>query len=176
MERFYSSSGGIRTLTSQILNLVPLPLGYAARKGSSMKNKWPKPFGYPIAIGLKHRVAKKHINRLGRNMFRRFREFDGFELGAIVCTCTGYNTRVISVEPSYIRIGKGWFLYDLNFETDGPGCSMYHCGVSLPRSLEEIEKWRKALVEYYSSNGDVWGFVAKYSKIEFATNGTILVE
>ena len=32
MERFYSSSGGIRTLTDQVLNLVPLPLGYAAKE------------------------------------------------------------------------------------------------------------------------------------------------
>jgi len=130
-----------------------------------------KPFGFPAWIGVKKRIAKKIINSCGRDMFRRFQEFDKYKIGDLVCTCDGLNSRVVEIEPEYVFTRRGKVLIDLDIRTDKNSCSMYHCGVMPPISYKEALAYRDGIIKQWADN-DVWGFALRYSNITIHEDGT----
>lgn len=133
----------------------------------------PRVFGHPLWVGVKRRVAKKHINRHGRNMLQRLLKLAETSSSGnnLVYACTGLNCKVTRVEPSYRRVGNGRVLWDLDFETDKGGCSLYHCGVDAPISYEEALAHRDRVVQRWTGN-DYYGFAERYSKITINPDGT----
>ncbi|MGW8177461.1 MAG: hypothetical protein ACWGQW_01485 [bacterium] len=130
-----------------------------------------KPFGFPAWTRTKRRIAKKIINSYGRNIFDRWQQFSTLRVGDLVRTCDGLNSKVVSVEPVYVQVGKGKVLIDLDITTDKTSCSVFHCGVSLPISYEEALSYRDKIIAAWSSN-DEWGFAERYSAMTINKDGT----
>ena len=129
-------------------------------------------FGFPLYVGLKRRVAKKHINMFGdRRTWKRFLALDGFKIGDLVSTCDGLNSRVVRVKPWYIRVGLGKVLCDLDVDTDRNWCSVYHCGVGPPITFEAAVQYRDNIMRRYPL-GHEYGFHERYSKMTINPDGT----
>jgi len=132
-----------------------------------------KPFGIPAWSGVKERIAKKIINSYGRDMFQRFKEFETYGVGSLVCMCDGLNSRVVEVEPKYKNTKRGRVLVDLDIITDRNNCSMYHCGVTPPISYERALQYRDDIINQWKDN-DVWGFALRYSDMVINNDGTYI--
>lgn len=78
----------------------------------------PKPFGLTLYSNVSKRIAKKIIKSYGRDMWRRFKEFERFKLGYLVCTCDGLNSRVLSLAPYYQLTRYGKVLVDIEFSKE----------------------------------------------------------
>lgn len=111
----------------------------------------PTPFGYPAWKHCTKRIAKKYINRQGKNLLARWEEMNNLRVGDLINTCTGLNHRVEKVKPIYDKLRKkAEVLYDLEFECeDGHCCSFYYCGIEPSKSKEKIESYIEKLVSYY---------------------------
>lgn len=57
-------------------------------------------------------------------------------------------------------------------ETDGPGCSLYHCGANPPVSYEYAEAYRQSVIEAWKDD-DKWGFASRYANLKVKPNGTV---
>ena len=117
----------------------------------------PKPFGFPFIVGrVKKRLAKKILNRRGRDMIKRFHKLQALKVGDLVSDCSGYNDKIVSVEPEYRSTKHGEVLIDLDFRLEKMSCSMYHCGIDLPMSYEkakvQLEDFKKEDPEAWWSN------------------------
>lgn len=124
-----------------------------------------KPFGFPLILGqVKRRLAKKIINRRGRDMLKRFHKLQALKVGDLVSDCSGYNDKIVSVEPEYRSTKHGEVLVDLDFRLEHNSCDMYHCGVDLPMSYEEAKKQLEA---FKAKDPTAW-----WSKVILNLDGT----
>ena len=130
-----------------------------------------KPFGFPAWSKTKKRIAKKIINKYGRNMFERFKVFSSYSVGDLIRTCDGLNSKIVEIEPIYVYTRRGKILVDFEIITDKTFCSMYRCGVAPPISYEEALNYRNFIVKSWESN-DEWGFAERYSKMIIYEDGT----
>jgi len=120
-------------------------------------SRGPLIFGVPAWTGLTKRVGKKRLTR--KRDFRRRILVDWREakIGDLYSDCSGLNHRLAAVDPAYRSVGRGngKVLMDLDFiAEDGSACSFFHCGVDLPISYEEAERWRNWLVRKYQAQGN----------------------
>jgi hypothetical protein len=141
-----------------------LSVGVPRERRRSWLVSAPKVFGFPVWVGLKKRIGKKLL-RKDRDFRRRLlKEMAGLAVGDLVQDCSGLNRRIACVTPVYQSVGRGKVLIDLDFEmTDGSSCSFYHCGVGLPLSYEEAERYRAELVASEQTRGDPDGLARRYS-------------
>ena len=117
----------------------------------------PLVFGFPAWIGLTKRVGKTHLTRERDFRHRILVDWRDGKIGDLYSDCSGFNHRLAAVDPAYRRVGrgKGEVLMDLDFiAKDGSSCSFFHCGVDLPISFEEAERWRQWLVRKALAEGD----------------------
>ena len=121
--------------------------------------------------GIKKRIAKKIINAEGRELLKRFWDFNNKKIGDLICTYDGLNSKVITVDPIYYRTKRGIVLVDLEFTTDKTSCSMFHCGVSLPITYDQAEAYRLQTIEMWKNNTS-WDFADRYSRIKVHEDGT----
>jgi len=132
-----------------------------------------KPFGFPAWKNCKRRIAKKHINQRGRNLFRRYAQFNGATRDTPIAACAGLNERTTDVIPIYKRIGKrAEILFDLDFEGPTNSCSFFHCGVRPAKTLEECRRYIQDTIEYWSKRNDPHGFAERYKNVELNDDGT----
>lgn len=97
--------------------------------------------GFPIWRGMKRRVAKKYFKGYRKFMLRAF-DYANIKIGDYVNDCTGYNGKIISMEPVYCHIGKtgkGSILVDVDIQTTNTGCSLTYCGVYPALPQQEVE-------------------------------------
>lgn len=134
-----------------------------------------KAFDWPVVSGMTKRIAKKNISRYFRRRakaagFRsatkylawRLKGIERLDTGDLVQDCTGLNGRIKETYPTYIEVGKGLILIDVDLTMeDGRGCSMYHCGVTTPKTYEEAEAYRDSVV---AEGPSCWNFDLRYSK------------
>lgn len=131
-------------------------------------------FDWPVVYGLTKRIAKKNISRyFGRRAKQRDMtalqylawRFNGIEhlgIGDLVQDCSGLNGRIKEINPLYMETGKGLLLIDVDLTMDnGRGCSMFHCGITTPKSYEEAEAYRESII---AAGPSVWNFDLRYSK------------
>lgn len=133
----------------------------------------PKPFGFPAWINCKRRIAKKWLNRRGRNLLKRYEYFHNVKHDILISACSGLNEHISNVIPIYRSIGKkAKILVDLDFEGPTMSCSFYNCGVGPAKTYEECQAYIKGIVDYYSTHNDEWGFAERYKNCELHQNGT----
>jgi hypothetical protein len=145
-------------------------------KRSKFPGSNPKPFGFRIWKGIRRRLAKKMINRYGRDMWARLHEFGGFRPGDLIRTCSGFNARAEEVFPVYAYTKRGYALIDLDFEGMYCGCSMFGCGASPPATYEELVKYKEDSIRMYESRGDEWGIAERMKRTTINPDGTVKVE
>jgi len=136
----------------------------------------PRPFGFPLWINCKRRIAKKWINKRGRNLLKRLEHFHNAPTETLICTCSGLNEKPEKVIPIYRQIGKKSFvLFDLDFENQSMSCSFYHCGVGPAKSYDECLEYIEKVIEYYSKTNDSYGFAERYKNIILNEDGTFKI-
>ena len=140
-----------------------------------MKQKL-KLFGFPLYYNLKRRVAKKHLKLWWGSHFSEMKGFyiwckslSTIGIGDLINECSGLNSRITKLEPSYSRVGNGYILVDVNIITDSTSCSAKHCGVDVQCSYEHAIEYRQHVVDDQSK----WARMRiRYSKMEILADGT----
>lgn len=88
--------------------------------------------------------------------------------GDIVNNCSGFNVKIINIEPHYIFYRNGWYVYDFVFQTTPymGFCSLIACGVDLAKPRDLIESRHLKLIKGYIDSGrmDTWYGSAKDSE------------
>lgn len=146
-----------------------------------MKNKVPIVlFGCPLYINLKYRVAKKYLNRWmsrhfmdnnSRYMWRWIRSMSGVKVGDLVRTCSGFNGRIVEINPEYRNVRGGKILMDVNLWTSTGSCSALNCGVSLSITHEQALENLQRLLNHPSAKE--WGWDELYGKATVNEDGTV---
>jgi len=129
----------------------------------------PKPFGFPIAKHYKKRLAKKYIKSLGRNMWKRYKQFHNYK--GLVSDCSGLNIQPLEITPVYVGDNKSKILWDLDIRSSNNSCSFYHCGIDLPKSYEECQEYIKYIIDTYKDH-DEWKLSKRYKMIILKPDGT----
>lgn len=133
----------------------------------------PRPFGFPVWKNCKRRVAKKWLNKRGRNLLARYVQFHDAPHNTLISACAGLNEKFTEIIPSYRRIGsRAEILWDLDFYGPTNSCSFYHCGVDPAKTYEECLEYIRHIIEYWSKREDPWGFARRYSNVELRQDGT----
>jgi len=133
----------------------------------------PRPFGFPAWINCKRRVAKKRLNRYGRNLLKRYEHFhDAPYRDTLISSCSGLNEVITRVFPIYRSIGKkARVLVDIIFEGPTNSCSFYNCGVGPAKTYEECQTYIKFIIKQWAGH-DEWGFVERYGRCQLNPDGT----
>ena len=111
----------------------------------------------PVKVKTMPRLYKKISKRLAKKKMRQLwyalQPYADGELceGSLIHTCRGYNEVITEITPIAMDYGiqKGWYLVDLDIETDKGTCSLWHCCTFPPPTREEILAYfqRRASVE-----------------------------
>lgn len=124
--------------------------------------KAPTIIGCPLWLGpIKPRVAKKWLRRFHNDWMLHHPLLSHLTIGDIINTCSGLNSKILSVKPDYISIGttgRCHVLVDVDIMTTDTGCSLSHCGVepALPREVIEARFKDSALEWTLTDTGRLW--------------------
>ena len=79
----------------------------------------------------------------------------GLKPGDMINDCSGFNVVIRKVEPELFFTNRGWFIYDIHFVTEpfGGYCSLRHCGVIPPLSVQDIEREMRKFYDDYEGGG-----------------------
>jgi hypothetical protein len=107
------------------------------------------------------RLAKKYIGERAKKLNYAI----NLKVGDLISSCKSYNERIAEIEPVWIRINHGSYIFDFDIVTEtGNCCSVVHCCTFPLWTRDDIyELWQYWL----STNGDDhWGFRKYAEKIE----------
>lgn len=116
--------------------------------------KIPTLFNCPLWIGLKRRVAKRHLNKT--NLLKLWRERTDLHhlvVGDLINDCTSFNGELLKIEAKYDSVRGGKILHTIHLTTTSGGCDMFNCGVEKALSREEVEKRHLAQLNYLMEYG-----------------------
>lgn len=142
-----------------------------------------KLFGFPLVGGrVKKRVARKYLNRRFPWWREAVKLFGNLGVGDLVNDCSAFNVVITELEPDYSSIGssyrrygrvcRGFVLRDVDIYSARNSASLRNCGVTLPKSYEDLKKdWEERIV-FYEKEGDQWGFAKRYRSGTLNPDGT----
>ena len=140
-----------------------------------------KLFGFRLYRHTTKRLAKKYLkDTLIWKSSKRLSTLD-VTPGALISTCQGLNSRILSLEPEYYefqeflgyRSIKGVFLHDVIIVTDKTTCSAINCGISKPLTYEESIAYQEQTIKAWEKD-DEWGFAEKYKRITILPDTTFI--
>jgi len=110
-------------------------------------------FGFPLYIG---RGKKKTIMKYVRNRWPGEwwssvgHIFSDYGIGSFVNDCTGFNGRILSMDPVYYEPypNAGFeILFDIDFVTQSTSCSLAHCGIEPKLSRDEVVRRKEEFIK-----------------------------
>jgi hypothetical protein len=103
-------------------------------------NSVPTVFNFPLWKGkIKRRVAKKYLTKWRQSWMLKNKSLSHLGIGDFINDCSGFNGKILTLEPDYISVSKGFVLCDVDIQTSNTSCSLISCGVESKISQSLIE-------------------------------------
>lgn len=105
---------------------------------------------------LYHRMTRFAFKKaVSSHVAKRIKWALSLKPGDIINDCTGFNVKIIEVQPEVWQTGRGWYISNVDFKVTPFGgiCSLIHCGIVPEISREKVEADWLVHTENYINSG-----------------------